>query len=152
MFSSSRRPYGTLENSGVGKNYAWNVMHATNRNYTPIKSQNRVYFLLSTPSDNTIVGFAECRFPPGATAAHLTLVCSKPGLGKLMITAVERISKGMGYGHVTVDPTRASAGVWSRYGYRKDGDLMTKNLSAVSPMILPSSYRVINRRTNPSYP
>ena len=132
MFSSSRRPYGTLENSGVNRSYVRNVMHATNRNNSPIKSQRRVYLILR--ATNTTVGFAECRFPPGAKAAHLTLICSKPGLGKLLVTAVERVSKGMGYTHVTVEPTTASAGVWSRYGYRTDGTLMTRNLSGVSPM------------------
>ena len=135
QWSASSRPYGGLENSGVNKWYVRNVMYATNRNTTPTRTQRRVYFILSTPSDNTVVGFAECRFPPGAASSHLTLVCSKPGLGKLLITAVERISKGFGYSHVSVDPTNEQ--VWSRYGYRRKeggGSLMTKNLSGVPPM------------------
>lgn len=131
-FSSARRPHGNLENSGVNKMYAGNVMLATNRNTTHTKTQRRLYFMLVTP-DNSTVGFAECRFPLGAEAAHLTLVCSKPGLGNLLITAVERISKGLGYRHVTVDPVTKN--VWHRYGYRNgNGGLMIKNLSSVLPM------------------
>ena len=134
FFSSSKRPHGNLWHSGVPLRYAANVMYATNMNNTHTKTQRRLYFLLVT-QDKKTVGFAECRFPPGTTA-HLTLVCAPSGLGKLLITAVERISKGMGYSTVTVDPTNGSARVWrSKYGYRTQGEFLAKNLSNVTPLM-----------------
>lgn len=125
-------PYGNIMQNGVPENYAYDVMFATGRNKTAVRTRRRMYFIAKRGA--AIVGFAETRdADQGDGTLHLTVMCGRGGIGQRLLTAIADVARTMGYRALELDPsTEKTAGMWQRaHGFRPGRDkLLVRNVSA----------------------